>query len=235
MTQVLWSAIIIIATNIAYLLPALLACSLRVYDVAAAHFAVFLASNAHHVCFDLAKSCYPALRTALQHLDVTIAYYSVARDIMFVASYDIIQVKGRSKIVRHTYTDFATVLYDAIIVFAVFYFGNSLTASMLVVGYGLLVIGSALTFYWNMKKQTFKQRFNWVFIGLAVLSGVVGSLLFVFEDEIGRPFHSLWHIFGALTSHLLLLGSSNHIKRKGLGYFGCLFARQEDTDFAPRG
>lgn len=216
------SVVFLILTNLAYLLPAIEAWLLGIYEVAAANIAVAVVSSMHHFCYDT-LFCPLEVTQSMQLVDIALAHYAVSRAVIFLVNYDPIKANGRLRLVRHTYADFAQVIYDALIIFSVISFGNSLVSSLLLTAYAFSVIAFSLIVHWRMKAKTFKLRFNWK-IFVAIAFGILGVVLFVMEEQIGRPFHSLWHICGGLTSLFALLGASGHIARKSLApLFGNLF------------
>lgn len=212
---------LVILTNLGYLLPTIVSWSLGVYDVAAAHVAVSAISSIHHLCYD-GGLCSPEIMAAMQLVDIALAQYAISRSVIFLVNYDLIRVGKRYELVRHTYADFAQVIYDALIFGCVILFGNSLISSVVLGIYAIIVIALSVVIYWRIKKETFTKRFNWKIL-LAFAFGALGVVLFVMEERIGRVFHSLWHVCGGLTSFFALLGASGHMAWKPWPFFGALF------------
>jgi len=236
--------LIIGATNLAYLLAAVVAWTRRLYDLVAVLAIVAVISTIHHICDD-AHLCNANVNTIFGVIDVVAAYNAIAMGIMFVVNYDLVKVadrvasddvaiymmatiesvSSRYVLVKHTYADIATMIYFTLNMFAVMAFNGSIVEPLIVFGYGLLVIGLSFAFYWRMKVATMRRRFNWWFMGIAAALAVAGMTLFAGEAYVGRSFHAVWHVDGAATCIFLLLGASRHLKIDALPWCSSVFAR----------
>lgn len=239
--------VFITLTNLAYLFPAILAWARRLYDLVAAVAIVSIVSTAHHLCDD-AGMCNDHMNHVMDIVDVIVAYNAIATALMFVVNYDLVKVderlnddvsiyvmasvesvSSRYVLVKHTYADIATMIYYAVIVFAVLAFNGTLIEPIIIFSFGLLVVAMSFLFYWRMKINTLHKRFNGWFILAAAVTAIADTLLFTGEHFIGRAFHAVWHMGGALTSVFLIWGASNHLKIDALPCCSNIFGRNRGS------
>lgn len=119
---------------------------------------------------------------------------------------------SRYVLVKHTYADIATLIYYAVIIFSVLGYRGTITEALIIFGYGVLAVGLSFLLYWRMKSKTLKQRFHGWFMLAALVTGIIGISIYAAEDTIGRSFHAVWHLTGALTCLFLIWGASRHLK-----------------------
>lgn len=236
-TSPLGALLWILLTNLAYLLPAIVAWELELYSNVVAKIAVSIVSSLHHVCYDVGL-CDARLALALSHLDMMLAYYNIALDTMFMVNFDLVRHKyviedsdpsiervvTRTALIRHTYADIALVVFEVLLFFCVTYFENTLTSALILMVYLVAVVIISFVLYWRIKRETFWQRFNVPLLIMVAIVAILGVSIFAFEVTIGRPFHGLWHLCGAATSLLILLASSNHLRKSRRAIFSRLFA-----------
>ena len=88
--------ILIVLSNLAYLVPAIVAHWLRFYNLTAALVLVTLFSSVHHICDD-AKMCGLHPSEVLTDMDLICAYLAIAITLLNIATYDLVPNKPPKK------------------------------------------------------------------------------------------------------------------------------------------
>ncbi len=221
-----------VLTNLAYLLPAYLAFTRRLFAAFGWFIAAFLVSTIFHLCAGTGI-CDEDTVSQLRHVDHIVAYIAVAQAILIIANYDLVP---RSRIGRHAipgasvdhtravalddqyvlvknkFSDVAAAIYVATIIVASTVWFDTPWEYLIIISLGVVIVALSYALHWREKRVGLKLRFLWPVMAAALLSAILAAVVFLQPDPSGRYVHPLWHLQSAVTATLLVLGSTAHLR-----------------------
>ena len=223
-----------VATNLAYLGAAFVCFTRRLYNPFAWFATVFLTSSLYHACsgFDW---CLDQSVHSWQLLDHIVAQIAVSRAFLVIVNYDIvkqsqirslrIRPSGSSSyqsratprdhklvLVKTRFADLASAIYTTIVIFASVTLFDTIYENAVIIGAGLLIVIINYVWNWNIKRMGIRKRFIWPAMIIALLLATTAGVLFTMHEPIQSYLHPVWHLVGAYSAVLLILGSTGHLK-----------------------
>lgn len=229
--------ILLVATNLFYILPALAAWRRRMHSLMPWFVAVLIFSSIHHGCFD-ASFCLLDL-TAMQFSTVDVLLSTQTSILIFLVptNYDLIKMTAPPHeerrvarrhpsirlvkhlaasyvLVEHTYGRvFEAAVTIVTIVTSIFLPGTIWAMVAPLILAVPIVLGTILV-YLPMKRSTSKMRIHVPLAAAAGVVGVSGVVLFALEEAgvLGRYVHPIWHALTAIASWLWILAVTKHLR-----------------------
>lgn len=214
-----------VVSNLAYLAPAYMLLSRRMYGEATWFVIATAVSSTYHMCRG-GNVCMGIDQEKWRLLDHNIAYIAVAQTVLVFTAYKLVRVsRGTRRIARKIqhgaralhpemifvetrFAQASRAFYIAAIIAANVLFFDTLLAYLLLVAVGALISLVNFSVAWRLGLKEAQGSYVWVAFGLSIFSALVTAALFLTPEENYKFFHPAWHTSGATTAVYVIYSAS---------------------------